>query len=159
MPRPLHDHTLPSPIPAQPACRRLPTRAAGHGRARALTAVWRQLRGRLALALALGFASVSAAWAGPFSYLQGLGVDITNGMGAIDRPAAAWTPSAAGVSFQIEDSVGAGGLVGPGIGKLLTLVTDHWIGIEPYLRAIARGNLCSRSEFLDGWIIRKRERQ
>jgi hypothetical protein len=116
MPRPLHDHTLPSPIPAQPACRRLPTRAAGHGRARALTAVWRQLRGRLALALALGFASVSAAWAGPFSYLQGLGVDITNGMGAIDRPAAAWTPSAAGVSFQIEDSVGAGGLVGPGIG-------------------------------------------
>jgi hypothetical protein len=116
MPRPSHAHLLPTPTPAQPARRQSPTRAAGPGRTPTLAAVWRRVRGQIAMALALGIASMSAAWAGPFTYLQGLGVDITSNMGAIDRPAAAWTPSAAGVSFQIEDSVGAGGLVGPGIG-------------------------------------------
>ena len=116
MPRPLHTHLLPTPTPARPARLQSQTLAAGPSRAPALAAAWRRVRGRIAMALALGIASMSAAWAGPFAYLQGLGVDITSNMGAIDRPAAAWTPSAAGVRFQIEDSVGTGGLVGPGIG-------------------------------------------
>ena len=116
MPRPSHAHFLPTPTSAQPARRQSPTRAAGLGRAPALAAAWRRVCGQIATVIALGIASMSAALAGPFTYLQGLGVDITTNMGAIDRPAAAWTPSAAGVSFQIEDSVGAGGLVGPGIG-------------------------------------------
>ena len=36
-------------------------------------------------------------------------------MNAIDRPSR-WTPSAGGVWFQVEDSVGLNGFVGPGVG-------------------------------------------
>lgn len=74
------------------------------------------LRALAAAALALATAITALpAHAGPFSYLQGLGVDVSTAMGDIDRPSR-WTPSAGGVWFSIEDSVGAGGFVGPGVG-------------------------------------------
>ena len=74
------------------------------------------LRALAATALALAAAITAVpAQAGPFSYLQGLGVDVSTAMDQIDRPSR-WTPSAGGVWFSVEDSVGAGGFVGPGVG-------------------------------------------
>lgn len=116
MPRPLPDRSQPLPSPDRPAALHPRSRSDRAGHLPALASAWRRARSRVALALVLVMAATSGAWAGPFGYLQGLGVNTSTGMNAIDRPASAWTPTAAGVVYQIEDSVGAGGLVGPGIG-------------------------------------------
>ena len=116
MPRPLPDRSQPLPSPDRPAALHPRSRSDRAGHLPALASAWRRARSRAALALVLVMAATSGAWAGPFGYLQGLGVNTSTGMNAIDRPASAWTPTAAGVIYQIEDSVGAGGLVGPGIG-------------------------------------------
>lgn len=67
------------------------------------------------MALAATALIAAPAAAGPFSYLQGLGVNISTAMDQIDRPSL-WAPSAGGVWFMVEDNVGPGGVVGPGLG-------------------------------------------
>ena len=63
-------------------------------------------------------ASLTTATAGPIStYLGSIGVGVPDATGAPNSAASAWAPSAAsGVVFVAEDSVGAGGYVGPGYG-------------------------------------------
>jgi hypothetical protein len=73
----------------------------------------------VALAAAFGaMAFVAPASAGPVGYLQSIGVNVNlaDGLGNQDRTVAQWTPSAAGVGYKIEDSVGSSGYVGPGYG-------------------------------------------
>lgn len=74
---------------------------------------------RTFIVAALGVAVTTygaSASADPVAYLQSIGVNVTDNLAAQDRTAAQWTPSAAGVNYKIEDSVGSGGFVGPGYG-------------------------------------------
>ncbi len=64
--------------------------------------------------------TTQSAVAGPIGvYLNGIGANVPNAVSAANSPTSAWAPSAAGVSYVAQDSVGSNGYVGPGYGGQL----------------------------------------